>query len=202
MHCHFLAHEDTGMMATLFIGKQDWVFRLEEHIQWIVGILIGIIGTSILIMFVYISRVRKGGKDADTTLYSAVSMNELKSKVMDWRSELYMKRSNEHSFSIMVDMWRFAVYYGFFNFVRNGPCLGSCMNVYYWYVYVYNRAQLLAVRRRNYIPRISTFDTKIKQSYYFPMTYLRSFGIILLFIPCILMYQLVCHLVFNSRRYE
>jgi hypothetical protein len=78
-----LAHEDTGMMATLFIGKQDWVFRLEEHIQWIVGILIGIIGTSILIMFVYISRVRKGGKDADTTLYSAVSMNELKSKVMD-----------------------------------------------------------------------------------------------------------------------
>jgi len=51
------------------------------------------------------------------------------------------------------------------------------LNVYYRYVYVYNRAQLLAVRRRNYIPRISTFDTKIKQSYYFPQYYVngRSF---------------------------
>ena len=32
LHCHLLAHEDTGMMATLFIGQKDWVFRLQEHI--------------------------------------------------------------------------------------------------------------------------------------------------------------------------
>lgn len=74
LHCHFLAHEDTGMMATLFIGKKDWVFRMKEHIQWIVGCVIGIaISTSILFM----SSQRM--KDS----YSAVSMNELKSKVVD-----------------------------------------------------------------------------------------------------------------------
>ncbi len=78
VHCHFLAHEDTGMMATLFIGKQDWVFRLEEHIQWIVGVLIGMVGSTV--MFFYISKKKE--KDDDVS-YSAVTMNELKAKVMD-----------------------------------------------------------------------------------------------------------------------
>mmetsp|Transcript_12787 Transcript_12787/g.23998 ORF Transcript_12787/g.23998 Transcript_12787/m.23998 type:complete len:650 (-) Transcript_12787:170-2119(-) len=74
LHCHFLAHEDTGMMATLFIGKKDWVFRLREHIQWIVGCALGVIITSI---FVYAKRRHHGES------YTVVSMNELKSKVVD-----------------------------------------------------------------------------------------------------------------------
>jgi hypothetical protein len=75
LHCHFLAHEDTGMMATLFIGKKDWVFRPREHIQWIVGCTLGIAITSI---FVYAKRRHVQGES-----YSVVSMNELKSKVVD-----------------------------------------------------------------------------------------------------------------------
>lgn len=74
LHCHFLAHEDTGMMATLFIGRKDWVFRLREHIQWIVGCTMGVTIASLL----FLSKYRHQGE-----VYSAVSMNELKSKVVD-----------------------------------------------------------------------------------------------------------------------
>ena len=66
------------MMATLFIGKQDWVFRLKEHIQWIVGICVGVVLT-ITSMFIYISYF-KANKDA---LYSVVNMNEIKAKAID-----------------------------------------------------------------------------------------------------------------------
>lgn len=72
LHCHFLAHEDTGMMATLFIGKTDWVFRLKEHWQWMLGGLAGL-------CFGYLMTRRNRHGD----LYSAVSMNELKGKTMD-----------------------------------------------------------------------------------------------------------------------
>lgn len=87
VHCHFLAHEDTGMMATLFIGKQDWVFRLEEHIQWIVGIVIGVVWSGV-IMYFHASRKRKNefaldGRKDDASSYTPVSMNELKAKVID-----------------------------------------------------------------------------------------------------------------------
>ena len=76
-----MAHEDTGMMATLFIGEQDWVFRLEEHIQWMVGGIAGILLTS-LIMFVYMKRLRKGGSSRMDD-YSVVAMNDMKAKAMD-----------------------------------------------------------------------------------------------------------------------
>jgi len=91
IHCHFLAHEDTGMMATLFIGKKDWIFQLEEHYQWMMGVGIGIC-LSCLVM--YVSRCCLGRQrnllkknnmndEDDDVLYSAVSLNELKSKAMD-----------------------------------------------------------------------------------------------------------------------
>jgi len=75
IHCHFLAHEDTGMMSTLFIGKKDWVFRLEEHIQWILGIVAGV-GLTTIALLVY---VKRDGRD----MYSVVNMNEIKAKTMD-----------------------------------------------------------------------------------------------------------------------
>ncbi|OEU08286.1 Cupredoxin [Fragilariopsis cylindrus CCMP1102] len=42
-HCHFLAHEDTGMMATLFIGAPDIIFHWQDHIPLLIGGGIGII---------------------------------------------------------------------------------------------------------------------------------------------------------------
>ena len=73
LHCHFLAHEDTGMMSTLFIGEEDFVFRLKDHKQWIVGSAIGVI-----VSFLFFHFFMKENRD-----YSAVSMNELKSKARD-----------------------------------------------------------------------------------------------------------------------
>lgn len=73
IHCHFLAHEDTGMMTTLFIGPPDWIFRLEEHVQWIAGVLVGIFLAVLFVAFKRETRVD----------YSPVSMNEVKSKAMD-----------------------------------------------------------------------------------------------------------------------
>lgn len=72
LHCHFLAHEDSGMMATLFIGKKDWIFRLEEHWQWMVGIVSGL-----MFGFIITRRNTKGD------IYSAVAMNDLKGKAID-----------------------------------------------------------------------------------------------------------------------
>ena len=73
-HCHFLAHEDTGMMSTLFIGPPDYVFRLEEHFQLFVGLAVGMV----IVALVGMIFTPKNNND-----YSAIVMNDLKSKVMD-----------------------------------------------------------------------------------------------------------------------
>jgi FtsP/CotA-like multicopper oxidase with cupredoxin domain len=77
-HCHFLAHEDTGMMSTLFIGEQDWVFRLEHHISWIMGLGAGVVLASAL-CWLY----SKKRTNVVVAPYEPVVMNELKSKAMD-----------------------------------------------------------------------------------------------------------------------
>jgi FtsP/CotA-like multicopper oxidase with cupredoxin domain len=76
-HCHFLAHEDTGMMSTLFIGPQDYVFRWEDHIQLLAGVATGVLLTSILLLG-YFAVIQKKAKP-----YTPVAMNELKSKTVD-----------------------------------------------------------------------------------------------------------------------
>lgn len=65
--------EDTGMMSTLFIGPQDYVFDLKEHAQLLTGIGIGFALAGVLLKIV---ATRKKS-------YSPVAMNELKSKAMD-----------------------------------------------------------------------------------------------------------------------
>ena len=76
--CHFLAHEDTGMMSTLFIGPPDWVFRWEEHQPMFIGLMIGMVIASAL-MVVVLGRKT----DAAEKAYQPVTMNEIKSKAMD-----------------------------------------------------------------------------------------------------------------------
>jgi hypothetical protein len=77
--CHFLAHEDTGMMATLFIGPPDYVFRIEEHLPLILGLVAGM-GLS-AILFLLVSKICK--KSRVEKAYEPVVMNELKSKAID-----------------------------------------------------------------------------------------------------------------------
>lgn len=77
LHCHFLAHEDTGMMSTLFIGPQDYVFHFEDHMQTIFGICFGILFAAIVSI---VLSLRKGEKAVS---YEPVAMNELKSKAVD-----------------------------------------------------------------------------------------------------------------------
>lgn len=94
-HCHFLAHEDTGMMSTLFIGAPDKVFRWKDHTQLLLGVGIGISVFALVLILLIImlwgsGRRRQllpslqiaGTKNGD---YSAVvtTMNELKSKAVD-----------------------------------------------------------------------------------------------------------------------
>jgi FtsP/CotA-like multicopper oxidase with cupredoxin domain len=76
MHCHFLAHEDTGMMATLFIGHPDYIFRFKDHASLILGLIIGGLATSMLLLSYFRSI---NNREA----YSQVAMNELKSKAQD-----------------------------------------------------------------------------------------------------------------------
>ncbi|GAX25200.1 hypothetical protein FisN_5Lh281 [Fistulifera solaris] len=75
LHCHFLAHEDTGMMSTVFIGPQDFVFRWKDHQQAFVGLGIGFV-VALLLVFVF-------PKKEQAPAYEPVAMNQLKSKVMD-----------------------------------------------------------------------------------------------------------------------
>lgn len=75
-HCHFLAHEDTGMMATLFIGQPDEHFHWKDHEQLLMGAGVGIIGTSMVLLAYLGTRREKSG-------YEAAEMNELKSKAVD-----------------------------------------------------------------------------------------------------------------------
>jgi hypothetical protein len=97
-HCHFLAHEDTGMMATLFIGPQDYVFRWKDHTQLFMGVGIGVGLLLSLVVLVVVwtvvpvvsssssssSRSRGPGGVVSQNGYAAVTtMNELKSKAVD-----------------------------------------------------------------------------------------------------------------------
>jgi FtsP/CotA-like multicopper oxidase with cupredoxin domain len=95
-HCHFLAHEDTGMMSTLFIGMPDQVFRWKDHSQLLMGVAIGV-GVILLAMLIGAiwSSTRSGsgssssgsGSGRKVVLpngYAAVTtMNELKAKALD-----------------------------------------------------------------------------------------------------------------------
>ena len=81
-HCHFLAHEDTGMMSTLFIGPQDYVFRWNDHLPLIRGIAVGIIVASVILYIQCTVRKTFGGTSTSAN-YEAVAMNELKSKALD-----------------------------------------------------------------------------------------------------------------------
>lgn len=78
-HCHFLAHEDTGMMSTLFIGAPDFTFsrwkneNIDLVFQGSVGVVLFLVA---LILFSLLSEPKK--KE-----YSPVAMNELKSKAVD-----------------------------------------------------------------------------------------------------------------------
>jgi FtsP/CotA-like multicopper oxidase with cupredoxin domain len=79
-HCHFLAHEDTGMMSTLFIGPQDYIFHWRDHIPLLMGVAAGMALASIIILCTYFYYTRWG---EPTLPYEAVAMNELKSKAVD-----------------------------------------------------------------------------------------------------------------------
>ena len=91
LHCHFLAHEDTGMMATLFIGPPDVLFHWKDHIPLLTGCGVGIVlGMACLApLFYYMnymmrrrSQSSESSDDETTRLqeyyYSVVKMNELK----------------------------------------------------------------------------------------------------------------------------
>jgi hypothetical protein len=82
-HCHFLAHEDTGMMGTLFIGPPDKIFEWREHIPMLMGVAIGVVIGAILI-FVGASTCRSESEASmKEYYYSVVAMNEIKSKTLD-----------------------------------------------------------------------------------------------------------------------
>ena len=74
LHCHFLAHEDTGMMSTLFIGNPDKIFHWRDHVQLLTGLIVGAGISSALLLWVFMRRAKS---------YTPVSMNELKAKVQD-----------------------------------------------------------------------------------------------------------------------
>jgi len=81
-HCHFLAHEDTGMMATLFIGPPDVVFDWKEHIPLLTGMAIGVVAVSLILATV--TWFRSESEESMKVYYSSVAaMNNLKSKTLD-----------------------------------------------------------------------------------------------------------------------
>ena len=88
-HCHFLAHEDTGMMATLFIGPPDVLFKWRDHIPVMLACGVGVVLGMTLLALLCVMCIRP---ESDETLkeyyYSVVKMNEIKrstvaSKTMD-----------------------------------------------------------------------------------------------------------------------
>lgn len=83
-HCHFLAHEDTGMMATLFIGSPDKIFRWKDHKPLLFGLGMGFI-LGVAMLFVTYQAFWQNEKDETLKeyYYSVVKMNELKSKTVD-----------------------------------------------------------------------------------------------------------------------
>ena len=85
MHCHFLAHEDTGMMSTLFIGDPHVLFKWKDHLPLLLGCAIGLlVGISVAILACVLLKARTQSQEY---FYSVVGMNEAKaqavSKTMD-----------------------------------------------------------------------------------------------------------------------
>ena len=82
-HCHFLAHEDTGMMGTLFIGPPDEIFDWREHIPMLMGIAIGVVfGAILMVAGVGIFR-SESEESMKEYYYSVVAMNDVKAKALD-----------------------------------------------------------------------------------------------------------------------
>jgi heme/copper-type cytochrome/quinol oxidase subunit 2 len=86
-HCHFLAHEDTGMMATLFIGQhqrktaRQWA---TDHVELLVGMALGVLVVSVLLVLMAVFFQQQGHHHQRTASYQHVEqMNELKAKAID-----------------------------------------------------------------------------------------------------------------------
>ncbi len=79
LHCHFLAHEDTGMMATVFIGSPLVLFKWREHIPLLVGCGVGIlIGIACAVVSCFVFRKA----DKQEHYYTVVGMNEAKARAI------------------------------------------------------------------------------------------------------------------------
>lgn len=82
-HCHFLAHEDTGMMATLFIGPPDVLFKWRDHIPLLMGCGIGtILGLIIFFLLYTLCQTETDSTITKEYFYSVVKMNELKTNAL------------------------------------------------------------------------------------------------------------------------
>eukprot|EP00980_Cylindrotheca_fusiformis_P027054 scaffold18570_cov89-Cylindrotheca_fusiformis.AAC.1 len=79
-HCNFLAHEDTGMMSTLFIGDPDFTLSRwkNENIDFVVGVCIGLA----VIVFGLALFILNTKKKHDYELVSSTT-NEMNSKEAD-----------------------------------------------------------------------------------------------------------------------
>jgi len=82
LHCHFLAHEDTGMMSTLFIGvpEPSFLHWVGVHVEALLGAGIGMLVATALLLLLVVRKVNSSNKD---DVYGAVPLNELKSKALD-----------------------------------------------------------------------------------------------------------------------
>lgn len=79
-HCHFLAHEDTGMMSTLFIGSPDFTFSRwkDENIDLVFAMSLGV---AFVVLGLLLCAL---GSRKTNPEYSPLStMNDLKSKAVD-----------------------------------------------------------------------------------------------------------------------
>jgi len=77
-HCHFLAHEDTGMMSTLFIGEPDFTFsrwkvdNIDTAIMMCVGATVVVMGILFIVLF--------SGSTARKDYSSVSTMNDVRKK--------------------------------------------------------------------------------------------------------------------------
>ncbi|CAJ1946660.1 unnamed protein product [Cylindrotheca closterium] len=73
-HCHFLAHEDTGMMSTLFIGEPDFTFSRWKvaNIDTVIMICVGATVLVVGILFAVLFSRNSAPKD-----YSPVSVGDI-----------------------------------------------------------------------------------------------------------------------------
>jgi len=70
-----------GMMSTLFIGTQDKVFDWKEHKD---ALMLGtIIGVVLLVLVLGLNALATAASFGRKKPYSAVALNELKSKAQD-----------------------------------------------------------------------------------------------------------------------